>query len=486
MAEHVDGRVREAAYKAYNREDPEREDALKELLRKRNEVANICGFPTYGHRATVESLAQNPENVSVFLDHVSQGLAEVVSEDFKAMRTMKRRAPVVHGAPYDPVDGPTAELQVWDLHYYQVQGRTLWSQPVEFSQYLSLGTCMEGISSLFEALFGVTLIPQEAAPGELWHPDVLKLSVRDSKGASGEELGTIYCDFYCRPGKPMQDCHFTIRGGRRTRSGSYQNPVVVVMLNLNKARPTGGVGPAEHPTLLSLANLENLMHEMGHAMHSMLGRTEYQHVTGTRCSTDFAEVPSTLMEFFANDPRVLQRIARHYKSGQTLPAGTLANVAAARRMFNSVDAHTQVLYALVDQALHGDHRKNGLAGSTTTTTDILERVHGRHHPLAYHKGCAWHLRFSHLVGYGARYYSYLMSRAVASLIWQRDFDADPFNPDAGGRYRRECLAHGGGKPSYRLVSDYLGGGDHLVGPQQLAEALVSEIRARRLGTRHSA
>ena len=148
-------------------------------------------------------------------------------------------------------------------------------------------------------------------------------------------------------------------------------------------------------------------------------RLQYQHVTGTRCSTDFAEVPSTLMEYFSSDPRVLSMIGKHYKTGESLPEDVTKKFCATKKVFNGVDIQTQLFYSLIDQKFHQTHPLG------CSTTEALQQLHQEHHSLPYHDNTAWHHRFSHLVGYGARYYSYLMARAVASSIWQKYFQADP-------------------------------------------------------------
>uniref|UniRef100_A0A452UNG0 Mitochondrial intermediate peptidase n=1 Tax=Ursus maritimus TaxID=29073 RepID=A0A452UNG0_URSMA len=408
-AEAPDDLVREAAYKIFLYPNAGQLKCLEELLSNRDLLAKLVGYSTYSHRALQGTIAKNPETVMQFLEKLSDKLSE----------------------------------------RYNIE-------PSLYCPFFSLGACMEGLNILFTKLLGITLYAEQPAKGEVWCEDVRKLAVvHESEGL----LGYIYCDFFQRADKPHQDCHFTIRGGRLKEDGEYQLPVVVLMLNLPHSSRNS-------PTLLTPGMMENLFHEMGHAMHSMLGRTRYQHVTGTRCPTDFAEVPSILMEYFANDYRVVTQFARHYQTGQSLPKNMVSRLCESKKVCAAADMQLQVFYATLDQIYHGKHPLR------TSTTDILRETQEKFYGLPYVPNTAWQLRFSHLVGYGAKYYSYLMSRAVASMVWKECFQQDPFNRAAGERYRREMLAHGGGREPMLMVQGML---QKCPSVDDFVSALVSDL-----------
>ncbi|CAD6242171.1 GSCOCG00009431001-RA-CDS [Cotesia congregata] len=438
--------AREAAYKIFLYPDERQESLLQELLNSRHQLAEICGFPTYAHRAIKGSTVETPEVVREFLDILNLELKTRAANDFDTMRDMKIKE-----------TGTQLPLMPWDTTYFTTKVKKTWlgTSNNEFTPYFSLGACMDGLNILTQSLYGVRLEPEPADAGEVWAPSVQKLAVvHESEGT----LGHIYCDFFERAGKANQDCHFTIRGGRMLADGSYQNPVVVLMLSLPSPR-------WNNPCLLSPSAVDNLFHEMGHALHSMLGRTQYQHVTGTRCSSDFAEVPSVLMEYFASDKRIIKLFAKHYQTQEPLPDDMIEKLCASKNVFPASELQVQVFYSMLDQTYHS----NKIQGSTTK---ILEEIQNKYYGLPYVENTAWQLRFSHLVGYGAKYYSYLISRAVASWIWQTYFQKDPLSRSAGEKYRRECLAHGGGKPASKVVSDFL---NKEASAGNFANALVNEI-----------
>uniref|UniRef100_A0A3P9M605 Mitochondrial intermediate peptidase n=1 Tax=Oryzias latipes TaxID=8090 RepID=A0A3P9M605_ORYLA len=428
-ADSPDDLLREIAYRVYLYPNADLLDCLEELLRCRYKLAKLVGYKSYGHRALKGTM----------LLTCSSLLSLRTKKDFQMMRDMKKKL-----NPRNPIIA-----DIFACFRFNIE-------PSLYSPYLSLGGCMEGLNSLFSQLYGVSLMSEHPSAGEVWSEDVRKLAVvHETEGL----LGHIYCDFFQRSDKPHQDCHFTIRGGRWCQDvGRYQLPVVVLMLSL--PHPTKSA-----PTLLTPGMMENLFHEMGHAMHSMLGRTRYQHVTGTRCATDFAEVPSILMEYFATDYRVLSQFARHYQTGQPLPESMVARLSESKKVCGAADTQLQIFYAVLDQIYHSKPQNR-------STTEILKDMQQKFYGLPYTPNTAWQLRFSHLIGYGAKYYSYLMSRAVASMVWKQCFIQDPLNRAMGERYRREMLAHGGAKEPMLMVEGML---QRRPTTEDFVEALVSEL-----------
>lgn len=458
--------TREIAFKRFLQYDDQQEQLLLELIYSRLKLAKICGFDSFAQRAINGSIAETPHLVWDFINSLNDLVRSKSDQDFHYMLQLKNK----------DLEGDNRLMQ-WDVPYYSQTHRNIrfGSDIHASSPYFSLGSCMEGLDLIFNSIFNVQLQICGTNEEDLWHPSVIKLAVTDL--ANQTTLGYIYCDFFVRPHKPFHDCHFTIQGGCQLPNGEwsppltgtdvwfvagdYQPPIVVIFLGFPNAT-------SSCPTLLSPSMVDNLFHEMGHAMHSMLARTTYQHITGTRCSTDLAEVPSILMEYFASDYRVVSKFAKHYSTGEAIPEPLLRSWIESKSLFAASDLQLQIFYSALDQVYHSENPLRGCSNST----DVLNQIQNQYYGIANVCNTSWQLRFGHLVGYGAKYYSYLISKAVANSIWKKLFEMDPLSSTAGQFYRREVLSHGGGKPPKQIVESVL---QQQVDPGSLATSLVQSI-----------
>lgn len=467
-----DEAVRKEIYLATRTSTTKQVHRLEQLLRKRAELAKLSGYQSFGHMALSDKMAKSPEAVSNFLTSLVGSNREFVQEELWKLQTMKS----------------SSVLQPWD-HAYYVHRRVMeYSQSRrsrQFSsipEFFSLGTVMQGLSRLFDRLYGVRLVPQETAPGETWNSDVRRLDVVDERD---QHIAVVYCDLFSRPNKPPNPAHFTLRCSREispeevaesaSMNQSHPNdgmatamdgkskllrqlPTIALVCDFPEP-PANGAGP---PSLLREHSVRTLFHEMGHALHSILGQTSLQSISGTRCATDFAELPSVLMESFATAPEVLSLYARHWKTDEPLSQDMMRSMEMDRTahgsIYGAVENEAQILMALVDQAYHSLPTD----AATIDSTSIYHRVFSTHSslpdPADSQPPTSWQGFFGHLYGYGATYYSYIFDRAIANKIWRDVFQGGKaaLDREAGERYKNEVLRWGGGRNGWDCVAGALG------------------------------
>ncbi|RMZ75512.1 hypothetical protein DV737_g5267, partial [Chaetothyriales sp. CBS 132003] len=421
-------------------------DRLERLLMKRSQLARLTGHSSYAEMTLADKMAQTPKAVSNFLESLLKSNKGQVGAEIAQLLEMKMK-----------LNQDAREVHPWDHAYLltklcQTRPRTSFTLSKSrlydsARSYFALGHVMQGLSSLFESLYGLRLVPKETQLGETWDPEVRRLDVYDN---DNRHIATMYCDLFSRPGKPPNPAHFTlvcsrelseeevkedVAHGRPLNNGMavlseadnatgrarhFQIPIIALVCDF-----PDGHGSSSQPALLSISSVVTLFHEMGHAVHSFLGRTSLQGIAGTRCATDFAELPSILMEYFAMDPNVLKLFARHWQTDTLIPdelIQALKDEAKVRaEMSGGWENENQILMAILDQVYHSHGAMSELNSGRYDSTAAYHGVWNQHASCREPAETAWQGFFGHLYGYGSTYYAYLFDRAIARQVWRAVF-----------------------------------------------------------------
>jgi intermediate peptidase len=136
--------LREFVYTSYLKENKLQESYFRDILNKRKQLANLCGYESYSHRANLNTMLETPENIMDFLKECSKSVSNNAEKEFFLMREFKRKQ-MRSDAPLMPWDVPLIsnrlKKQMFDLDRSQ------------YMAYFSLGACMEGLNLILKNLY---------------------------------------------------------------------------------------------------------------------------------------------------------------------------------------------------------------------------------------------------------------------------------------------------------------------------------------------
>ncbi|NPA46813.1 MAG: M3 family metallopeptidase, partial [Chlorobi bacterium] len=213
-----------------------------------------------------------------------------------------------------------------------------------------------------------------------------------------------------------------------------------------------GAPSADKPALLNFYEVNTLFHEFGHALHGMLARTRYPGLSGTNVYWDFVELPSQVMENWTYEPQVLAMIARHYRTGETLPEAMVDKLRESRRFLEGMATLRQLGFGYLDMAWH--HRmKEPPRDLEAFEREVFEPV--RMVPPV--EGTLMSTQFGHLFagGYAAGYYSYKWSELLDADAFSIFRKNGIFDKETARRFRR-LLEQGGTRHPMKLYIEFAG------------------------------
>ena len=387
------------------------------VVRLRAERARLLGFESHAHWRMADTMAADPQAARSFLLNVWPAVVARVKSEVAEMQAIADR------------DEPGITIEPWDYLYFaeKVRKAKYDLDGEEIRPYLQLDQMVAAALWSAERRFGIAF-REITGTVPVFHHELRVWEVTDR--STGRHRAVLYLDNFARAGK---------RSGAWETSYRSQHAMDELITPIESINNNFVKGEPGAPVLISLADATTLFHEFGHALHSMLQNIRYPSLDVT--PLDFVELPSQLYERWLLDRELLDRFARHYKTGQPMPQSLVDKIERSNKFNQGYATLEYLAAAIVDMDLHT--RAEGVDDIAAFEREALERIGGMPRQVAMRHRLP---HFDHLFGndmYSAGYYSYLWSDVMAADAWQAFVEAGgAWDAEANARLRTHILSDG--------------------------------------------
>ncbi|HTC50252.1 MAG TPA: M3 family metallopeptidase [Candidatus Aquilonibacter sp.] len=414
---------------------PKNEEVLTSLMKTRYEIATLLGYNSWADFNAADKMIAKGHNIADFIQQVNDASRDLSKREFEMLLTEKRKS------------DPNAK-EIWDYEggYLSEQvRRTKYdfdSQSVR--PYFPFMEVKQGILDTAAALFHVTFEQEQDVPS--WDPAVETWIVLDG----GKPIGRFYLDMHPRPGKYSHAEMAPVLDGIKGK----QLPEAILVCNF--PAPT-----ADDPGLMDYGDVKTFFHEFGHLMHHILGgQQQWAGISGISMESDFVEAPSQMLEEWIASPQVLAKFAKHYKTGESIPAELVARMNRASAFGRGGWVSRQNSYSALSYDIYKtkpeDVNLDAVTLDDARKYTLLKPLPDTH---------TW-ASFGHLGGYSSAYYTYLWDKVIAEDFFQQFDHSNLLAGDAPMKYRRVVLEPGGSMSANDLVKNFLGRPQNMVALQK--------------------
>ena len=404
--------------KGDNDNDRDNKAIIAKIARLRIERSHLLGYKSYADFVLEKNMAKNPEKVTEFLGKVWAAAIPVAKEEVRSQQEMINK------------EGGKFKLMPWDWWFYSEKiKKEKYDLDDEMTRpYFQIDNVMEGMFYVANRLYRLEFNERWDLPK--YHPDVKTFEVtRDDK-----HVGILLIDNYPRPSKRGGAWCGAYRGQSRDINGKMITPIVTMVTN--STPPTAG-----EPSLLTSEEASTLFHEFGHALHQLLSNSTYPGVSGTSVPRDFVELPSQIMEHWVLEPEVLKVYAKHFKTGEVIPAALVDKLDKTGKFNMGFVTVEYLAAALLDMEYHtltepAEINIREFEKKAMEKYSLIPEIKPRYRSTYFN-----HIWSS---GYASGYYSYIWCEILDADAFQAFRETgDIFNREVADKFEEEILSKGG-------------------------------------------
>lgn len=418
--------LRRRMWIAFNtRAYPKNKEVLTRLMNARYEIAILTGFASWAEYNAADKMIEKGQNVGEFIQQIRNAAAPLARREFEMLLSEKQKS--------NP--GTTDIWEYEERYYSEVLRRSKYdfdSQSVR--PYFPFSQVRQGILDTASEFFHVSFQEERDVPA--WDPAVETWMVLDQS----KPIGRFYLDMHPRSGKYSHAMMLPILDGIH----GHQLPEAILVCNF--PAPT-----VADPGLMTYDDVSTFFHEFGHLMHHILGGNQsWAGISGITMESDFAEAPSQMLEELLRNPQVLAKFARHYKTGEPIPAELVGRMNRADAFGRASFMSRQLSLTAISYDIYRSKPENvdldAVTKNDTRNYTLFSPLPDTHF---------W-ASFAHLGGYSSMYYTYLWDRAIAEDFLAQFNHKNLLTGDAAARYRKQVLEPGGSMSANDLVKNFLG------------------------------